>query len=182
MPDLDELVKLLDQVEQEQQGLRGKHAHLMRSIVHKAGGVNQAAELLGLDPKTVRARERAAGLALVLYRGSNTAKVDLDGRVYGETGLDEASDAQREADRKWFNLARTNEGLLHLVVYVADGRLVRARDVEGKWEWNEDGRAALPVGPPLTSAELAQKYPTFPFAIGDELPMVRGKIREYVTL
>ncbi|WP_152645785.1 hypothetical protein [Streptacidiphilus albus] len=179
---MDELVELLHEIEQEQQGLRGKHAHLMRTIVHKAGGVNQAAELLGLDPKTVRARERAAGLSLILYRGSNTAKVDLDGRVYGETGQGEDSDAQREADRKWFNLSRTNEELLHLVVYVADGTVVRAREVEGEWEWNEDGKAALPVGPPLTSAELAQKYPTFPFTIGDELPMIRGKIREYVTL
>ncbi len=187
MPALDTIDKLVEELhrnEKQQQQLRNLHAEFTRQIVRMAGGVNQAAEILGLDPKTVRAHERAAGLAMVVYRGSNTQKVDADGRVYGETGEGEDSPAQLEADRKWFTISAMYKVLLRVVVYVADGTVVRIREVEnGPWEWDEAGKkAALPLRAPLTRDDLTEKYPTLPFSLGDARPMVRGKIREYVTL
>ncbi|GGX70280.1 hypothetical protein [Streptomyces fructofermentans] len=78
-----------------------------------SGGVKEAAALLRLDPKTVRARERATDLALVPYRGgNNTDKVGPDGRVYGETGEEDSSAAQRDADRMWFTIAQDKRPLL----------------------------------------------------------------------
>jgi hypothetical protein len=68
------------------------------------------------------------------------------------------------------------------VAYVADGQVVRVREVvDGDWE-EDDGKVALPVGPPLSPAELAKNFPTLPFTIGSPRPMVRGKIREYIAL
>ncbi|MEU5417808.1 hypothetical protein [Streptomyces sp. NPDC020667] len=185
MYSIEELVELLRKNEEEQQGLRNVHAEFTRRLVEKAGGVERAAEILGVDVKTVRARERAAGLALVLYRGSNTRKVDADGRVYGETGQGEDSPEQLEADRKWFTISDSYEDLLRLVVYVSDGMIVRVREVQRDRRWeprDEDAKVALPLSAPLTQEDLKEKYPALPFALGGPRPMVRGKIREYVSL
>jgi hypothetical protein len=128
--------------------------------------------------------EGAAGLALVLYRGTNTAaEIDGDGRIFGETGRGEDSPEQLEADRKWFKISIGNELLLGAVVYVADGVVVRVREVlDGPWEWDEEHKAALPLSAPLTREEIVERYPTLRFTLGDARPMVRGKIREYITL
>ncbi|OKK02416.1 hypothetical protein AMK26_22420 [Streptomyces sp. CB03234] len=181
---IEGLVAALRRNEEQQQGLRNLHAEFTRQIVRKAGGVQQAAEILGIDPKTVRAHERAAGVVMVVYRGRNTEKVDADGRVYGETGQGEESDGQLEADRKWFKISPGHQGRLLAVVYVFDGTVVRVREVEDRrWEWDDNGeKAALPLGAPLTAEELAERFPTLPFTLGGAHPMVRGKIREYVAL
>jgi hypothetical protein len=180
---MQDLLDRLYEIEKRQQELRKEHAETMRAIVTAAGGVTEAAELLGLDPKTVRLRERGTdGVVLVVYRGTHTNKVDTDGRVYGETGEDEESQAQLDADRMWFTIAKDKRDILRAMAYVADGQLVRVREVvDGDWE--EDGdKVALPVGPSLSPAELAKKFPTLPFTIGSPRPMVRGKIREYIAL
>lgn len=74
-------------------GLHTEYAMVIRAAVAKAGGVSQAATLLGTDPKTVRARERAAGVVLVVYRGvhhhevhARGAAVRRDGRRQGKPG------------------------------------------------------------------------------------------------
>ncbi|MFJ9551285.1 hypothetical protein [Streptomyces erythrochromogenes] len=181
---IDGLVVALRRNEEQQQGLRNLHAEFTRQIVRKAGGVQQAAKVLGIDPKTVRAHERAAGVVMVVYRGRHTTKVDEDGRVYGEMGHGEDSDSQLEADRKWFKISPGHQGTLLAVVYISDGTVVRVREVQdGPWEWEQDGeKAALPLGAPLTAAELAERFPTLPFTLGATHPMVRGKIREYISL
>lgn len=175
---------LLDQlraIETRQQALREEHAGVMRAIVTAAGGVTEAAELLGLDPKTVRLRERGTGgVAMVLYRGTNTEKIDADGRVYGETGQGEDSPEQLDADRKYFIIGQSQRDALRVVVYVFEGQVTRIREVEG-WE-EEDGKVSLQVSPPLSHAEAAEKFPSLPFTIGSPRPMVRGKIREYIAL
>ncbi|MEU5137426.1 hypothetical protein [Streptomyces californicus] len=177
-----ELVNELHGIEKQQYELGLRHAEVMRKLVLASGGVQEAASLLRLDPKTVRARERATGLALVLYRGNNTEKVDADGRAYGELG-DENSPAQRDADRMWFIVARDKRPLLRAMVYVVDGTVRRVRAVlEGDWEENQKGKVAVPIGPPLTADELTGAFPGLPFTLGDSRPMVRGKIREYLAL
>ncbi|PJE99192.1 hypothetical protein CUT44_06310 [Streptomyces carminius] len=178
-----DLLDRLRTIETRQRELREEHATVVRAIVVRAGGVSQAAALLGLDPKTVRARERAAGVAMVVYRGSHTARTAPDGRLHGETGQGEDSPAQRDADRMWFAVARDRRPLLRAVVYVVDGRVARVREVGGgQWQENPEGRVALPLGPPLTPADLAERLPTMPLAVGDSRPMVRGRIREYIAL
>ncbi|QDQ09579.1 hypothetical protein [Streptomyces spectabilis] len=96
--------------EKQQRGLRNVHADFTRQIVRMADGVQQAAEILGIGPKTVRAHERAGGLVMALYLGRHTEKVDADGRVYGETGQGEDSDDQLEADCGWFKISPGNKG------------------------------------------------------------------------
>ncbi|WP_434587602.1 hypothetical protein [Streptomyces sp. A5-4] len=178
-----DLLDRLRTIETRQKELREEQAAVIRAIVAKAGGVSQAASLLGLDPKTVRARERAAGMVMVVYRGTHTAKIDADGRPYGETGQGEDSPAQRDADRMWFTVAKGKRPLLRAVAYVADGRVTRVREIEGgAWQENPEGKVALPLGRPLSPDALAARFPAFPLNIGAPRPMVRGKIREYIAL
>ncbi|MCK9868867.1 hypothetical protein MRI28_04245 [Nocardiopsis dassonvillei] len=50
---------------------------------------------------------------------------------------------------------------LKAIVYVANGIVVRIRaiDPDGKWEDDDRGYAAVPVGPPLTNDEIAEQLP-----------------------
>jgi len=178
-----DLLDRLRTIESRQRVLRTEYATVVRAIVAKAGGVSQAATLLGLDPKTVRARERAAGVVMVVYRGGRTAKAGPEGRRHGETGHGGDSRAQLDADRIGFSVARDKRALLRAVVYVVDGLVTRVREVQdGPWHEDARGKVDLPLGPPLTSADLARRLPTLPLAIGDRRPMVRGRIREHIAL
>jgi hypothetical protein len=119
---------------------------------------------------------------MVIYRGIHTAKVAPDGRLCGETGQGEDSPARRDADRMWFTVAMDKCPLLRAVVYVVDGQVARVREVQnGLWQEDTDGKVALPLGPPLTPAALANRFPTLPLT-GTPRPMVRGRIREYIAL
>ncbi|MGI5479325.1 hypothetical protein [Streptomyces lavendofoliae] len=177
---MQHLLGRLRQIETRQEELGQEHAAVMRAIVHKAGGVHQAAALLDLDPKTVRARERAADIALVLYRGSNTRKA-----AFGAGELEAAQDTQeqRDADRRWFTIAKDKRPILRGVIYVCGGQVTRVREVTaGDWEEGPDGKVAIPVGPPLSAAEVGRRFPALPFTVGSPRPMIRGKIREYLAL
>jgi hypothetical protein len=71
------------------------------------------------------------------------------------------------------------------MVYVVDGIVARVRAVDpdpARWDCDDRGYADVPVGPPLTPLQVAQRLPTLGITIGDPRPHVRGKIREYVTL
>ncbi|MEV6820480.1 hypothetical protein AB0M72_17160 [Nocardiopsis dassonvillei] len=72
---------------------------------------------------------------------------------------------------------------LKAIVYVANGIVVRIRaiDPDGKWEDDDRGYAAVPVGPPLTNDEIAEQLPGLSLRVGDARPHVRGKLREYLT-
>jgi DNA invertase Pin-like site-specific DNA recombinase len=99
-------------------------------------------------------------LALVVYRNTRTRKVDADtNRRYGETGASEA--VQREADRKWFNIAPVLRDRLKAIVYVADGVVsgVRAVDPNGTWAEDDRGYADVPVTAPLTELQIAELRP-----------------------
>ncbi|WP_407563948.1 hypothetical protein [Streptomyces sp. 184] len=178
-----DLLDRLRIIESRQRALCTEYAMVIRAIVARAGGVSQAATLLDLDPKTVRARERAAGVVMVVYRGGRTRRVTAGGRRYGETGHGEDSRAQLDADRMGFTVARDKRELLRAVVYVVDGLVTRVREVQvGAWHEDARGKVTLPLGPPLTAADLARRLPTLPLAIGDRRPMVRGRIREHIAL
>lgn len=177
-----ELVYELHNIEKQQYELGLRHAEVSRALVLAPGGVKEAASLLRLDPKSVRARERATDLALVLCRGNNTEKVGPDGHVYGEMG-DENSPAQRDADRMWFIAAQDKRPLLRALVYVIDGTVRRVRAVlHDPWEENEQGKVAVPIGPAMPAHKLADTFPGLLFTPGDTQPMVRGRIREYLAL
>lgn len=180
---MHDLLDRLHRIESRQRVLCTEYAMVIRAIVARAGGVSQAATLLGLDPKTVRARERAAGVAMVVYRGVHTTKATPGGGRYGETGHGEDSRAQLDADRRGFTVAPDKRVLLRAVVYVVDGLVTRVREVQdGAWHEDARGKVALPLGPPLSSADLARRLPTLPLAIGDRRPMVRGRVREHIAL
>lgn len=121
--------------------------------------------------------------ALVVYRNTHRAKVDHTNRRDGETGAGEK--VQLEADRKRFPIAATRRPRLKAMVYVVDGIVACVRAVDpdpARWDCDDRGYADVPVGPPLTPLQVAQRLPTLGITIGDPRPHVRGKIREYVTL
>ena len=99
--------------------------------------------------------------------------------------LRQSLDLVLEADRKWWPIAPARRPHLKgIVVYVADGTVVRIRgiDPDGPWEENDDGYVDAPVTAPLNDAEIARRLPTLSIRVGDPRPHVRGKIREYVVL
>ncbi|MFI8230847.1 hypothetical protein ACIGDI_18595 [Streptomyces sp. NPDC085900] len=125
---------------------------------------------------------QVTGLALVLCRGKDTAKVARNGRVYDETG-EEDSTGRRDADRMWFTIVQDKRPLPRPVVYGVNGQVGRVRAVlDEPWEQREQGKDAVPIGAPLSAWELTDALPGLPFALGDARPMIRGKIREYLAL
>lgn len=106
-------------------------------------------------------------------RNTRPGKVDRDtGRRYGETGA--GKQAQLKADREWWNIGPLRRSRVKAIV--------RGIDPDGQWKEDERGSVAAPVTAPLGDTEIAEQLPTLPFTIHDQLPRVRGKMREYVTL
>jgi DNA-binding transcriptional ArsR family regulator len=119
----------------------------------------------------------------VVYRNTRPGKVDPDNRRYGETGQKE--EVQREADSKWWPIAELRRPRVKAIVYIVNGVVARIRPIDpnGKWKQDDRGYVDAPVEEPLTDeAEIARRFPTLPFRLGDERPRVRGKIREYLPL
>jgi DNA invertase Pin-like site-specific DNA recombinase len=124
-----------------------------------------------------------ADCVLVVYRNTRPGKVDADtNRRYGETGQSEK--VQRDADRKWWPIGELRKPRVKGIVYVADGVVTRVRgiDPEGTWEKDDRGYYDVPVTDPLSDVEIAKRFPTLPFQLGDSRPRIRGKIREYLPL
>ena len=120
---------------------------------------------------------------LIVYRNTRP-KIDPDtSRRYGETGQREA--VQLEADRKWWPIAPAREPRVKGLVYVAGGTVTRIRAVQpagAPWPRDDRGYADVPLSPPLTHLQVAERFPALGIRPGDRLPHVRGKIREYRTL
>jgi len=120
---------------------------------------------------------------LVVYRNTRPGKVDPDtSRRYGETGQDER--VQLEADRKWWPVATARQPRLKGIVYVVNGTVARIRAVQPGGEWLRDDRgyADIPLTPPLTDLQVAERFPALGLRVGDQRRHVRGKIREYLPL
>lgn len=134
--------------------------------------------------KQLAARHDGRDCALVLYRNTRTRKIDPDtNRRYGETGASEK--VQLDADRKWFHIAPDRWPRLKAIVYVVDGVVARIRAAEpdlSKWDTDDRGFADIPVTTPLTELQIAKQLPTLGLSLGDDLPHVKGKIREYLPL
>ncbi|MGY4920606.1 hypothetical protein ACWD9K_36530 [Streptomyces sp. 900116325] len=102
----------------------------------------------------------------------------------GETGQGEHSQAQYDADRRFFPLADHKRPLAKAMVYVVDRVVNRIRAItpdEGGWK-SHDGYWEIPVTAPLEASEIAEQFPTLGFSLGDELPAQRGKLREHLAL
>ncbi|MEY9935902.1 caspase domain-containing protein [Streptacidiphilus sp. MAP5-3] len=121
--------------------------------------------------------------ALVVWRKSRALLDDPTGRWYGETQRGEQ--AQEEADRMWWPIARWRIPNLKSLVVVTDGRVHRIREVFGVDEETtsagDNGKLALRVSAPLEPERLADRLPGLPFALDDAHPAVQGRMREYVT-
>jgi Resolvase, N terminal domain/Helix-turn-helix domain of resolvase len=120
---------------------------------------------------------------LVAYRNTRPGKVDPGtNRRYGETGQSEK--VQLEADRKWWNVAPARQSRLKGIVYVVNGTVARIRavDPEGTWDRDDRGYADIPLTPPLTDLQVAERFPTLGIRLGSPRPHVKGKIREYLPL
>lgn len=133
--------------------------------------------------RTLGAQHSGRDCAYVVYRNTRPGKVDRDtGRRYGETGPLERD--QIKADRGWWNIGPLRRPRVKAIAYVVDGVVTRIRGInpDGQWKEDERGYVAAPVTAPLTDTQIAEQLPTLPFTINDQLPRVRGKMREYVTL
>ena len=64
----------------------------------------EAAGRLDMNPRTVVQIQRLDEIAMLVYRGPGR-EVDAEGRVYGETGGGDATEAQRRADSENWRIA-----------------------------------------------------------------------------
>jgi DNA invertase Pin-like site-specific DNA recombinase len=145
--------------------------------------VQQIADTFNTSRATVyRALSDEGNFALVVWRSSGKTGVDPDGRVYGETGKEDAG--QKEADRKYFPLAPAKKPYLKAIVYVVDGAVGRIRGVNPEGAWAPDARGYwdIPVTDPLTPEQAAGQLPSLGLHVGDALPTQRGKLREHRAL
>jgi len=110
--------------------------------------------------------------------------VDAKGRVYGETGEGDASEAQRRADSEYWRIAEAMRPKIRLLIVIVLGEVRRIWPVMLVEAWaEEDGKVALPRGErPLTSEEVRTRYPALGMAVGGERPMRQGLMREYVPV
>ncbi|WP_371801559.1 hypothetical protein OHA38_43365 (plasmid) [Streptomyces sp. NBC_01732] len=181
---LDELREQLNEIDRAEGELHQRRAQLLRAFVKEAGGLTEAAGLLELDPRVVVQRQRLEDLAMVIYRGGAGTGTDADGRVYGETGQDDA--AQRLADGRWWRVAQASRRKIRLLIVVDRGQVRRiwpVREDVDIWEESADSRVAFPLGErPLTQQELDARYPALGICLGDHRPARRGLLREYVPI
>jgi hypothetical protein len=179
---LDELQEQLTELDRAEEDLRHRRSLLLRAFVKEAGGLTEAAALLDQDPRVLVQQQRLGDLAMVIYRGAGTG-TDDDGRAYGETGQDDAT--QRLADGRWWRVAKGSRTKIRLLVVVDRGRVRRIWPVveDAVWEEATDGKVALPLAVrPLTSQEVSDRYPALGLNLGDQRPMQRGKLREYIPI
>ena len=124
-----------------------------------------------------------AAIALIVWRKEQD-HVDEDGRRYGETGAGE--DAQLDADRMWWPIARWRMSELKALVFIVNGEVKRVREVYGIDEetTGDSTSLALRVGPPLvTASEITERLPTLWQKLNAEnLGSVQGRMRKYLDL
>jgi hypothetical protein len=182
MTTLDELHEQLRELDRSEEALHARRALVLRAFVREAGGVTEAAALLRMDPRLVVQRQRLGDLAMLIYRGAGSGSDD-DGRAYGETGQDDAT--QRLADGRWWRVAKASRSKIRLLIVVDRGHVRRIWPVkeDAVWEENPDGKVALPLGErPMTAQEVEERYPALGIRLGDHRPMQRGKLREYIPV
>ncbi|MFJ8747370.1 hypothetical protein ACIRL2_49565 [Embleya sp. NPDC127516] len=184
MTRLDELREELRALDAREEDVHRQRARVLRDYVREAGGLTDAAALLQMNPRSLVQLQRLGDLAMVVYRGPGAGGTDDDGRAYGETGTGNASTTQQEADGAWWRVAKASRPKIRALVVVDQGVVARVWPVDPSRVWRErDGRVALPLGDrPLTAHEIATRYPGLGIMPGDERPMRRGLLREYVPL
>ncbi|MFF1733708.1 hypothetical protein [Streptomyces sp. NPDC058247] len=184
MNGIEELRQRLRALDVQEEDIARKRAELTRALVDAAGGLNPAAELLKLDPRTVSKRTRLDDIAMVVYR-RGAELVDDDGRLYGETSHGDA--AQRTADAQWWRVDKKQRPKVRLLVVVFRGEVRRIWRVlpDGQWRPKGDGSTFVEVpveDQPLTAAEVREHYPRLGLNLGGARPMRQGLIREYLPV
>lgn len=160
----------------------------LKSLSGKEQGVQQASPTESVEhhdsPDQVDAAE-AAGLnyALMVWQKAGRSQRDEDGRLYGETGQGE--EIQRDADRMWWRVASWRRDSLRAIIFVANGKVSRIREVHGVDEETTGDSSslavALNVSAPLTADEVAERLPTLQEKLGaEQLDSVQGKLSKYL--
>ena len=139
----------------------------LKSLSGKEQGALQAlpTESLGhqdsRDP-AVAAESAGPSYALLVWQKAGRSQRDEDGRLYGETGQGE--EIQRDADRKWWRVASWRRDRLRAIIFIADGKVSRVREVHGVDEETTGDSSslavALDVSAPLTADEIEERLPT----------------------
>lgn len=148
-----------------------------------AFGVGRSALDRNPAAQNLAARKDGQGCVYVVYRNTRSGKIDRDtGRRWGETGMGEVE--QIKADREWWNIGPPRRTRVKAIAYVLDGVVSRIRGIHPDGQWTEDSRGYIraPVTAPLSDPTITRLFPTLPLRVGDHLPRVRGKMREYLTL
>ena len=185
MTRLEELREELRVLDAQEEGLHQRRAATMRAFVQAAGGLGEAALLLGVHPTTVVHLQRLDGIAMVIYRNEVTSVDHVSGRLFGETGG--GHDVQRDADSGYWRVAKARQSQIRLLVVVVTGQVRRIWPVLPEREWVQQpdgsGRVAIPLGEcPLSPSEVLELHPGLGIAEGDVRPMRQGLLREYVPL
>lgn len=156
--------------------------------LHQAAGWFPGEELESLLVEQQDSRETAVAAkapgpsyALLVWRKAGRVQRDWDGRLYGET--DQGEDAQLDADRMWWPIARWRLDALKALVFITDGRVNRIREVYGIDEetTGDSSSLALNVSAPLTAEEITRRLPTLPVELNEERPAAPGRLRKYLV-
>jgi hypothetical protein len=134
------------------------------------------------DP-AVSAESAGPDYALLVWQKAGRSQRDEDGRLYGETGQGE--EIQRDADRMWWRVASWRRDRLRAIIFIADGKVSRIREVHGVDEDTTGDISsltiALDVSAPLTADEIAQRLPALQQKLDAEhLDPVQGKLSKYL--
>ena len=134
------------------------------------------------DP-AVAAEAAGPNYALMVWQKAGRSQRDEDGRLYGETGQGE--EIQRDADRMWWRVASWRRDRLRAIIFVANGKVSRIREVHGVDEETTGDSSslaiALNVSAPLTADEIAERLPTLQEKLDSEqLDSVQGKLSKYL--
>jgi hypothetical protein len=160
----------------------------LKSLAGKEQGVPQALPTESLEHQdspdpAVAADAAGSNYALMVWQKAGRSQRDEDGRLYGETGQGE--EIQRDADRMWWRVASWRRDRLRAIIFVANGKVSRIREVHGVDEETTGDSSslaiALDVSGPLTADEIAKRLPTLQEKLdAEQLDSVQGKLSKYL--
>jgi hypothetical protein len=135
------------------------------------------------SPPAVAAESAGPDYALLVWQKAGRSQRDEDGRLYGET--DQGEEIQRDADRMWWRVASWRRDRLKAIIFIADGKVRRIREVHGvDEEATGDSSSlaiALNVSAPLNADEITQRLPTLQQKLdAEQLDSVQGKLSKYL--
>lgn len=160
----------------------------LKSLSSREQGVLQALPTESLEHQdscdpAVAAEAAGPNYGLMVWQKAGRSQRDEAGRLYGETGQGE--EIQRDADRMWWRVASWRRDRLRAIIFVANGKVSRIREVHGVDEETTGDSSslaiALNVSAPLTADEIAERLPTLQEKLdAEQLDSVQGKLSKYI--